>query len=84
MTSKTVVKRAKAIARLPLDIPMAALAAASVAFVAFAMPDHVFAGAVGLTGLPAFIPAAQPPCGGAPKRKALTMPPNRFSTSDAG
>jgi hypothetical protein len=30
------------------------------------------------------IPAAQPPCGGAPYLNALTMPPKRLSTSSFG
>lgn len=46
-----------------LDLPMAALAALSVAFVAYAMPDALFADAVAASGLPSLLPAAQPPLG---------------------
>lgn len=49
--------------RFSLDLPMAALAALSVAFVAYAMPDAFFAEAVAGTGLPAILPAAAPPLG---------------------
>jgi hypothetical protein len=42
---------------------MAGLAALSVAFVAYAMPDAFFADAVAGTGLPAILPAAAPPLG---------------------
>ncbi|HEX8257418.1 MAG TPA: hypothetical protein VF589_07280, partial [Allosphingosinicella sp.] len=62
MTSNTM-KRARKIAKLPLDLPMAALAAASVAFVAYAMPDDLFSRGVGLTGLPSVLAAAEPPLG---------------------
>src|SRR3546814_3477289 len=44
-------------------MPMAALAALSVAFVAYAMPDPLFADAVAASGLPSLLPAAQPPLG---------------------
>lgn len=46
-----------------LDMAMAALAAASVGFVTFAMPDDLFAGLVTASGLPALLPAAEPPLG---------------------
>lgn len=49
--------------RFSLDLPMAGLAALSVAFVAYAMPDAFFAEAVAGTGLPAILPAAAPPLG---------------------
>ena len=46
-----------------IDLPVAALAAASVGFVAFAMPGDLFAQAVTATGLPSLLPAAAPPLG---------------------
>jgi hypothetical protein len=46
-----------------LDLAMAALAGASVAFAVFALPDWRFQQAVGLSGLPLILPAAQPPLG---------------------
>jgi hypothetical protein len=46
-----------------LDIAMAALAGASVAFAVFALPDWRFHQAVALSGLPLILPAAQPPLG---------------------
>lgn len=49
--------------KTPLDLGMAALAAASVGFVIFAMPDATFSGLVATSGLPALIPAAEPPLG---------------------
>ena len=42
---------------------MALLAAGSVGFVIYAMPDGAFAEAVALSGLPQILPAAQPPLG---------------------
>jgi hypothetical protein len=63
MTSKTASKRAKSIASLPLDLPMAAFAALAVAFVAFAMPDDLFGQAIAATGLPNILAAAEPPLG---------------------
>ncbi len=47
----------------PLDAAMAALAAGSVAFLIYAMPDRQFAGLVEVSGLPRLISAAQPPLG---------------------
>ena len=47
----------------PLDAGMALLAAGSVGFVLYAMPDGAFAEAVVLSGLPQVLPAAQPPLG---------------------
>ena len=46
-----------------LDIAMAALAASSVAFVIYAMPNIYFEEAVASTGLPLIVDAAQPPLG---------------------
>ena len=46
-----------------LDSALAAFAALSAGFVAFAMPDSVFAGIVEASRLPAVVPAAQPPLG---------------------
>ena len=63
MIENNIVKRAAARGASPLDLPMAALAALSVAFVAYAMPDPLFSGAVEATGLPGLLPAAQPPLG---------------------
>src|SRR5687768_15435171 len=45
------------------DSGLAALAALSAGFVAFAMPDALFAGLVEASRLPDFVPAAQPPLG---------------------
>jgi hypothetical protein len=45
------------------DTGLAALAALSAGFVAFAMPDSLFAGLVEATRLPAVVEAAQPPLG---------------------
>ncbi len=47
----------------PLDAAMAALAAGSVAFLIYAMPDRQFGAVVELSGLPRLISAAQPPLG---------------------
>ena len=46
-----------------LDMAMAVLAAVSVGFVTFAMPDAVFSDLIGRSGLPALLPAAEPPLG---------------------
>lgn len=46
-----------------LDLGVAALAAASAGFVAFAMPDDLFAGIVAASRLPDVVVAAQPPLG---------------------
>lgn len=46
-----------------IELPVAAFAALSVAFVAFAAPGDLLAELIGLTGLPAVLPAAQPPLG---------------------
>jgi hypothetical protein len=46
-----------------LDMAVAALAAASVAFVIFAMPEDIFSGLVTASRLPELIAAAQPPLG---------------------
>jgi hypothetical protein len=45
------------------DLGLAGLAAVSAGFVAFAMPDALFAGLVEATRLPDFVAAAQPPLG---------------------
>jgi hypothetical protein len=50
-------------ARGAIDLPVAALAAVSVGFVAFAMPANLFDGAIAATGLPSLLSAAQPPLG---------------------
>jgi outer membrane biosynthesis protein TonB len=50
-------------ARGAIDLPVAALAAVSVGFVAFAMPSNLFDGAIAATGLPSLLSAAQPPLG---------------------
>ena len=54
---------AQAAGKPSLDMAMAGLAAASVGFVMFAMPDPVFADLVTASGLPALISAAEPPLG---------------------
>jgi hypothetical protein len=46
-----------------LNLFMAVLAAASLAFLFYAMPDHIFSGLVERSGLPGLIAAAQPPLG---------------------
>jgi hypothetical protein len=45
------------------DAGLAALAALSAGFVAFAMPESLFSSLVETSGLPDFVPAAQPPLG---------------------
>lgn len=45
------------------DAGLAALAAVSAGFVAFAMPESLFSGLVETSRLPQFVPAAQPPLG---------------------
>ena len=45
------------------DAGLAALAAVSAGFVAFAMPESLFSGLVEASRLPDFLPAAQPPLG---------------------
>jgi hypothetical protein len=45
------------------DAGLAALAAVSAGFVAFAMPEALFSGLVETSRLPDFVPAAQPPLG---------------------
>ena len=45
------------------DSGLAALAAVSAGFVAFAMPESLFSGLVETSRLPQFVPAAQPPLG---------------------
>lgn len=49
--------------RSAIDLPVAALAALSVAFVGFAAPADLLGELVALTGLPAILPAAAPPLG---------------------
>jgi hypothetical protein len=46
-----------------IELPVAAFAALSVAFVAFAAPGDILGELIGLTGLPSVLPAAQPPLG---------------------
>lgn len=46
------------------DAGLAALAAVSAGFVAFAMPESLFSGLVETSRLPDFVPAAEPPLGG--------------------
>lgn len=50
----------KRVASVSLDIPMAALAALSVAFVLYAMPAPFFAEALGATGLSRLMPGVEP------------------------
>jgi len=54
-----------------LDIAVAALATASVAFVVFAMPGDIFANLVAMSRLPEFVAAAQPPYGQTARFAAL-------------
>ena len=62
--AKTIkVKRGKGAGKPTLDAAMAGLAALSVGFVMFAMPDDIFSGLVTSSGIPAIVPAAQPPLG---------------------
>ncbi|MGQ0590116.1 MAG: hypothetical protein ACT4N8_11405 [Sphingosinicella sp.] len=49
--------------RNALDLPVAALAGLSVAFAAFTIPADLLAEAVGASGLPNLLEAAQPPLG---------------------
>ena len=49
--------------RYALDVPVAALAGLSVAFLVYAMPGDTLAGLVGSTGLASLVPAAEPPLG---------------------
>ena len=49
--------------RHALDIPVAALPAVAIAFVAFAAPPELLADLVASTGLPEILPAAEPPLG---------------------
>ena len=51
------------IGRFPIETPAAALAAAAVALAALALPDWRFENAITASGLPAIMPAAQPPLG---------------------
>ena len=51
------------VGRNALDLPVAALAALAVAFVAFAMPSDLLTELVGASGLPSLLPAAEPPLG---------------------
>jgi hypothetical protein len=53
----------RGVGRNALDLPVAGLAAAAAAFVAFAMPGDLLAEMVGATGLPAILSAAAPPLG---------------------
>lgn len=57
---------------LGIDLPVAILAAASVGFVAFAMPGDLFAEAVSATGLPSLLPAAAPPLGSTARAMVVT------------
>lgn len=45
------------------DVPIAALAGLSVAFAVFAAPPEILSGLIGASGLPAILPAAEPPLG---------------------
>ncbi len=53
----------KGIGRNSLDLPVAALAALATAYLAFALPPDLLARLVGSTGLPEWLPAAEPPLG---------------------
>ena len=73
MAKKIKVKRGKAGGKPLLDAAMAALAAVSVGFVTFAMPNDIFSGLVTSTGLPALVPAAQPPLGQTARLAAVAL-----------
>ncbi|WP_129793033.1 hypothetical protein [Sphingosinicella sp. CPCC 101087] len=49
--------------RYALDVPVAAFAGLSVAFLVFAMPDDLLAELIASTGLASLLPAAEPPLG---------------------
>ena len=53
----------RGLGRNALDLPVAALAGVSAAFVAFAAPGDILSQLVGATGLPSVLPAAEPPLG---------------------
>lgn len=53
----------RGVGRNALDVPVAALAALAVAFVAFSMPADLLSQLVGYTGLPNVLSAAEPPLG---------------------
>jgi len=55
------------------NIAVAAFAAASVAFAVFAMPADLFGRLVGMTGLPALLPAAEPPLGATARLAAIAL-----------
>lgn len=59
--------------RSGIDLPVAALAALSVGFVAFAMPADQFADAISATGLPSLLPAAAPPLGTTARALAVAL-----------
>src|SRR3712207_1802515 len=63
MASKFLGSATKGVGRRSLDLPVAAFAALSVGFVAFAMPGDLLANLVETSGLPSLLPAAQPPLG---------------------
>lgn len=63
MAEKITLKAAKKSGSSTLDKAMAAFAAASVGFVTYVMPADIFSGLVTGSGLPAVVPAAQPPLG---------------------
>jgi hypothetical protein len=62
MTGKMVIKRLGEGGH-SVDLPMAGLAALSVAFIAYAMPNALFTDVIQASGLPSLLPAAQPPLG---------------------
>jgi hypothetical protein len=53
----------KGVGRFSLDVPVAALAALAVAFLAYVVSPDQLSGLVGATGLPEILPAAEPPLG---------------------
>jgi hypothetical protein len=46
-----------------VNLGLAALAAGSLGFLVFAMPEQIFSDLISGSGLPAFLPAAEPPLG---------------------
>jgi hypothetical protein len=63
MAAKTYPNMGRGFGRNALDLPVAALAALAVAFVAFAMPADLLTNLVGASGLPSVLGAAEPPLG---------------------
>ncbi len=63
MASRPLQDAIRNVGRNALDLPVAALAALAVAFLAFAMPSDLLTNLVAGSGLPSVLPAAEPPLG---------------------